>query len=141
VDVTISRIEELKTELIKDLCIKAEMKIDKINGKFFNDEKNIFLVAFDEKSPCGFLYGYLLECFQTERPYMFLYSIDVFDGYKRRGVGEKLIEKLKDIAVKYKCSEIFVLTNDSNDAAKGLYEKIGAIRENMDDVMYVYNIE
>ena len=136
----ILRMEKLDAELIECLCKYSEMKIEKINEKFFNDKKNIIIVAFDSQNPCGFLYGYLLECFHTERPYLFLYSIDVFDGYKRKGIGGKLIEKFKEIAIKNNCSEIFVFTNDSNDAAKGLYEKIGAIRENMDDVMYVYNI-
>jgi len=67
---------------------------------FFNDEKNIIIVAFNSQNLCGFLYGYLLECFHTERPHMFLYSIDVFDGYKIKGIGEKLIEKFKEIAIK-----------------------------------------
>jgi ribosomal protein S18 acetylase RimI-like enzyme len=72
---------------------------------------------------------------------MFLYSIDVFPDFQGRGVGTALIEKLKGMALARGCSEIFVLTNASNSAANRLYQKTGGIRENPDDVMYVYLLQ
>ncbi len=137
----ILRIEKADKELIKYLCEKTDMRLEKLNEKFFLDDKNVLLVSFEDATPSGFLWGYQLDHFHSEKPYMFLYSIDVFDEYKRKGIGKKLIEQLKVIAIENKCSEIFVFTNDGNDPAKALYESIGAIRENMDDVMYVHNLE
>lgn len=139
-DTKILRVEKLDKELIEDLCRLSAMNLEKLNKKFFENDHNVLLVAFTKEKPSGFLWGYQLDCFHSERPYMFLYSIDVFEAYKRQGTGKKLMEKLKEIANENSCSEIFVFTNDSNNAAKGLYESIGAIRENMDDVMYVYNM-
>ena len=68
-------------------------------------------------------------------------SIDVFPDFQGRGVGTALIEKLKGMALARGCSEIFVLTNASNSAANRLYQKTGGIRENPDDVMYVYLLQ
>src|SRR5690554_7231469 len=54
---------------------------------------------------------------------MFLYSIDVFPRFQRRGVATALIEELKRLAAARNCSEIFVLTNENNPAANRLYQK------------------
>ena len=71
---------------------------------------------------------------------MFLYSIDVVKNYQRMGVATKLISFLKEEAFVSNCSEIFVLTNNSNEAAMKMYKATGGIRENEDDVMFVYQI-
>ena len=84
------------------------------------------------------MYAYVLEAPHAVRPKMFLYSIDVFPRFQRRGVATALIEELKRLAAARNCSEIFVLTNENNPAANRLYQKTGGMRENPDDVMYVY---
>ena len=108
------------------------------NHHFFEDEKNILLVAYTNAEPCGFLYGYLLESLRSKQPKLFLYSIDVIEQHRRKRVGTKLIEALKEIAREHSCHEIFVLTNRSNLAAMRLYETTGGSIENNDDVLFVY---
>ena len=125
-------------EVISALFEAVGEKIAVINQKFFEDDRNILLIAFSDQEAQGFLYGYLLESVKNRGPSMFLYSIDVLPAYQNRGIGSKLIDELKDIAIQNECSEIFVLTNDSNEIAKKLYQRTGGVRENPDDVMYVY---
>ena len=124
-------------QLIRTLSRRAGMRFEQVNHRFFDNEHNILLVAFKGGEPLGFLYAYCLERMERKRPMMFLYAIDVFAGYKRQGIGTQLIEKLKEVAEDMGCTEIFVLTNDHNKAAKALYQKCGGVRENTDDVMFV----
>ena len=134
----IERIRELDVELISYLFQTAGMEISAANGRFFQSEDNILLVAEEAGTPAGCVYAYVLEAPHAVRPKMFLYSIDVFPRFQRRGVATALIEELKRLAAARNCSEIFVLTNENNPAANRLYQKTGGMRENPDDVMYVY---
>lgn len=135
---SIERIHELDAGLVSYLFQAAGMEVGQANGRFFQAEDNILLVAKEDGEPAGFLYAYILEAPHALRPKMFLYSIDVFPKFQGRGVGAALIEELKRLAAHRNCSEIFVLTNENNPAANRLYQKTGGMRENPDDVMYVY---
>jgi ribosomal protein S18 acetylase RimI-like enzyme len=104
------------------------------------NRKAVLLVAYRENVPCGFLYAYLLDSPNSVQPKMFLYSIDVFENHQRGGIGTCLIRYLKRIGKRENCSEIFVLTNRSNNAAMKLYESTGGKKDNTDDVMFVYSV-
>lgn len=136
--VVIERVRQADEELVKHLFRSAGMEFEQINEAFFADGRNYLLVAREGHKLLGFLYAYLLDAPHSLRPQMFLYSINVFPEFQRRGVGRALIEELKKIAREGRCSEIFVLTNAANLPANLLYQKTGGIRENPDDVMYVY---
>ena len=72
---------------------------------------------------------------------MFLYSIDVFRDYRRQGIAGRLIIELKKLAKENRCSEIFVMTNQSNGPAMELYTKTGGRVANGDDILFVYDRE
>lgn len=119
----------------------AHIKLDFItpNRNFFNSERNILLVAFASNKPVGFLYAYLLEDLKSNRSSIFLYSIDVFEGFRQKGIGTMLIEYLKDCARIRHCRKVFVLTENINLPAMQLYEKTGGVRQSPDDVLFVYS--
>src|SRR5262249_27701242 len=139
--VIVRRVREFDASLLQELFAEAGATTISPNPAFFEDEKNILLVAYDSNRPSGFLYGYLLTSLRVKSPKLFLYSIDVATQYQHRGVGTLLIEELKSLARCESCSEIFVLTNKSNSAAIKLYERTGGTPENEDDVMFVYSGE
>jgi len=137
----VKQVNQSDDVLIPKLFELAGMDKGLANPRFFGGSDGILLVAYQEREPVGFLYGYVLESLNGVRPNMFLYSIDVFPGYKRKGTGTALVEKLLELAKKRNCREIFVLTNASNQSAMEFYRKTGGRRENDDDVMFVYPIE
>ncbi|NMB56855.1 GNAT family N-acetyltransferase [Candidatus Beckwithbacteria bacterium] len=110
------------------------------NPKYFDNKQNILLVAYDDNELSGFLYAYLLESLDQLSGKIFLYSVDVFAKFRRQGIATQLITELKQLARNNNCSEIFVLTNQNNQAAMRLYQKTQGVRENNDDVMFVYNL-
>jgi len=136
----IRHLQQAETGLIKCLFATAGMQVDQVNRKFFTDDRNILLAAYITGEPAGFLYAYKLERMNSAKPLILLYSIDVFKLFRKQGIGTALIEMLKEMAASAGCSEIFVLTNESNIAATKLYQKTGGVRENYDDVMYTYQL-
>jgi ribosomal protein S18 acetylase RimI-like enzyme len=141
-DTVIKRISEYDKDLIALLFTKAGegQNIDPSPG-FFKDPRNILLAAYTGGIASGFLYAYVLSGLKTPYPKMFLYSIDVFIEYRRRGIAGLLIAALKKLAKANRCSEIFVMTNKSNEAAMQLYAGSGGAKENGDDVLFVYDRE
>ena len=135
----IRQIHKYENSLIKSIFLKAHGRFHSASKRFFMNRSNILLIAFHKNIPCGFLYAYLLDSLNSNHPKMFLYSIDVFDDYKRTGIGTLLVNHLKRISKKHNCSEIFVLTNKSNAAAMKFYASTNGKRENTDDVMFVYS--
>jgi ribosomal protein S18 acetylase RimI-like enzyme len=126
---------------LKILVESLEKTETEINQHFFSDNKNICFIAYIDGNPVGYIYGYILTDIKKRPVKIFLYSIDVLSAYQRKGVATKLINYLKAEAIANKCSEVFVLTNSSNLAAMKTYKATGGVRENEDDVMFVYELK
>lgn len=111
-----------------------------MNAGFFENSQNVFLVAYDDGAPAGYLIAYLLERINSPQPKMMVYSVDTFPEFRRRGVGTALIEKVKEIAREKNCKSVFIPTHASNVCAMGLYEKTGGTRTAQDDVIFAYDL-
>jgi len=127
-----------KTSILRELFERAGTTGFETNPGFFADRKNILLVSYTNGLLSGFLWAYVLECPGSLRPKMLLYSIDVFEECRRQGVAALLVSRLKLLAVRHRCTEVFVPTSRSNTAAVGLYRKTGGSTEASDDVLFIY---
>lgn len=108
--------------------------------KFLSNSQNVLLSAEVKDILVGQLIGYILDCWENDESMFFLYSIDVVETYQRQGVGTALIEEAQKYSQMRGCSEAFVLTNESNLAAKKLYQSTGGMRSLPDDVvMFEYD--
>lgn len=108
--------------------------------KFLSNSQNILLSAAIEDVLVGQVIGYLLTRWDKDEPMLFLYSIDVEENYQRQGIGTALIKAVRKLGQAEGCSEAFVFTNESNLAAKQLYQSTGGKRSNPDDVvMFEYD--
>jgi ribosomal protein S18 acetylase RimI-like enzyme len=56
---------------------------------------------------------------------MWIWDISVEPECRRQGIGEMLMEFAKRRAAEKKCSELWLLVAESNDAARNLYSKCG----------------
>lgn len=139
-EITIQRVVDFDEEFIRSLFESANEKNVSPNPKFLADERNVLLVAYADQQACGMLYAYILMSPHKLRPELFLYSVDTFQHFRKQGVAVKLIESLKDFAKAQGCNEMFVMTNNNNKAAMGLYEKTGGIVGNYDDILFVYEL-
>jgi ribosomal protein S18 acetylase RimI-like enzyme len=63
------------------------------------------------------LRAHILPRFDAKTAEILLHEIDVLSEYQERGIATALVEEPKEIAVEMNASEIWVITNRSNQAA------------------------
>lgn len=108
--------------------------------RFLSNSQNILLSAEIDDVLVGQVIGYILARWDKDEPMLFLYSIDVVETHQGQGIGTALIEAVSELSQAQGCSEAFVFTNESNLAAKRLYQSTGGQRSNPDDVvMFEYD--
>jgi ribosomal protein S18 acetylase RimI-like enzyme len=137
------------TRLNTDELEKAQASVElfwdtlpsqKTIAKFLSNSHNILISAEFDGTLVGQVIGYILERWDISLPMFFLYSIDVAENYRRRGIGTALIAAIREIGRAEGCTEGFVLTNESNFAAMQLYQSTGGKISTPDDVvMFEYD--
>ena len=110
-------------------------------SKFLIMDSSYLIAAYNDDTPIGFALGFQLPCIDRDRCMMNLYEIGVLPEYNRQGVGRAMINCLKEICGEKDFTEMWVITNESNSSAMGLYESTGAIRPAKDDVVFVYEFD
>jgi aminoglycoside 3-N-acetyltransferase I len=108
---------------------------------YLADDRNVFLIAYDEAEAVGFLRGTSLGQLKSSRRQMFLYEVAVEAAYRRRGIATQLVRELIQYCQAHGFEEMFVFTDDpANVAAERLYRATGAVTETPGDRMYVYRL-
>ena len=107
---------------------------------YLADRNCILLVAEVERDPAGQILGYILKRWDSGRPMLFLYSIEVVESYRRKGVARELVREFQRIGTEAGCGGSFVLTNESNAPAMQMYRALGGTRTNPDDVMFEWQM-
>jgi ribosomal protein S18 acetylase RimI-like enzyme len=105
-----------------------------------SEERDHLLFAYVDGQAAGMARAVELMRPDTLRRQMFLYEIGTEPAFQRQGVARALIEDLLQMSHERDCLEMFVLTGESNEAAMRLYEMTGGVRENDDDVMFVWTL-
>jgi ribosomal protein S18 acetylase RimI-like enzyme len=98
------------------------------------DPRTIFLVAFEEGEPAGFVLAYELLRRHGDPTSLFVYEVDVAEAFRRRGIARELLRALAKIAAERGIRRGFVLTERSNEPAMRLYEAAGGAVEGEDVV-------
>jgi ribosomal protein S18 acetylase RimI-like enzyme len=93
--------------------------------ELLDDERTIFLVAFDGDLPVGFVLAYELVRRHGDPSKLFVYEVDVTETHRRRGIGKALLTGLDRIARARGIREGWVLTDRTNEAAIALYRSVG----------------
>ena len=96
------------------------------------------LAAFDGENLIGGLTAYELAKYKTEVREMFLYELVVDKNYRRKQAASRLIDFLKNICSEKEISEIFLLTENSNFAARNLYLKTDGVP--VETVLFKYEL-
>jgi ribosomal protein S18 acetylase RimI-like enzyme len=92
---------------------------------FLTDPKHYLLLAVKECKAVGSLYGYALQHPYRQRPQFFLYGIDVRPEYSNRGIGTALVASFIAEARLASAFEVWVITNEANQAARRIYTRCG----------------
>jgi GNAT superfamily N-acetyltransferase len=85
---------------------------------------SVALLAYDGPEPVGFLTAFE-HVLPDQEPELYLSEMYVREDRQRRGIGTALVERFRAIARERGCSALWVLTEEDNDAALGLYGSVG----------------
>jgi GNAT superfamily N-acetyltransferase len=106
---------------------------------FLNTSNAALLVAADGDDVVGCVYGHELVHPDSERT-MLLYSLDVLESHRGRGVGKQLVSTFVEHARDRGCTEVWVLTADDNRAALATYASAGGRRDPVNPVMFTWRL-
>ncbi|MAF10018.1 hypothetical protein CMK11_06155 [Candidatus Poribacteria bacterium] len=102
------------------------------------DSRAYLMIGYVEDDPAGFALAYALPRIDARGAMLYLHEVDVLPGFRRMGVATALMDALLGICGEAGFSEMFVISNQSNQAAMRLYESTGGERPAADDVVFVY---
>jgi len=103
--------------------------------RFLQNEANHLLIAYVDGKPAGFVSGTELTHPDQANPELFLNELGVDPVYRGRGLGKALVARLWELARSRGCRGMWVLTDESNAAAKQVYAGAGGTRGD-DQVMF-----
>jgi aminoglycoside 3-N-acetyltransferase I len=92
------------------------------------DGATIFLAAFRDDEPVGFVFGYELARRHGAPSILFVYELDVAEEHRRQGIARRLMSELAEVARARGIRDGFVLTEPDNDPANALYRSLGGER-------------
>jgi ribosomal protein S18 acetylase RimI-like enzyme len=95
------------------------------------DPRTIFLVAFDDDTPIGFVLAYELPRRHGLEVTLCVYEIEVSEAHRNRGIGGRLLRELEALARGRGVEEGFVLTDADNVPAMRLYASAGGARNDV----------
>ncbi len=83
------------------------------------------LIAYLDNTPVG-----LANCFEAFstfacKPIINIHDLAVLENCRGKGIGQKLLEKVEEIAKSQGCCKITLEVLDGNEAAKSVYKKFG----------------
>jgi ribosomal protein S18 acetylase RimI-like enzyme len=96
--------------------------------ELLGDDRTIYLAAFADGEPIGFVLAYELLRRHGDPSLLFVYEVDVAPPFRRRGVAAALFDELERLARERGIREGFVLTDADNDAANALYASRRGVR-------------
>lgn len=102
--------------------------------EILENPNNFVFAAFKDNEAVGWTVSYRLQRYTKDE--MFLYEVDVMPEHRRQGIATALIQNIKDYCGENGFRGLFVMTNEGNDEAMGLYGKTGATRKSGDDVLF-----
>lgn len=131
--------EDKALEVMETFFIEADESIP--SSVFLKNTINYLLVAYLTDKPVGMLLGYELQRPETQRHMFFVYEMEVVETQRRSGIGRALIDYFKDICKERHGTEVFLLTNRSNEPAMNLFKSAGGKPEGNDNVLFVFTNE
>ena len=106
--------------------------------RFLEDQRHHLLLGYVEDQPAGFVSA--VEVFHPDkRCELFLNEIAVVERARRGGVARALIDELKQVGRDQGCGVMWVLTDEGNAAAMGLYRSTGGLWNGDVQVMFEFD--
>jgi ribosomal protein S18 acetylase RimI-like enzyme len=120
-------VEEYASELLRSGSYdeaRARSRSERSYASLHEDGE-IYLAAHDEAGTWVGVLGYVLKGFDddpTTEPALFVYDLDVFEPFRRRGHATEILAHASAIAADAGASSVLLTVLEGNDGARALYE-------------------
>jgi ribosomal protein S18 acetylase RimI-like enzyme len=109
--------------------------------EFLNDPRHHIAVAIDEGAVVGFVSAVLYVHPDKPHPELWINEVGVAPSHHRRGIAGQLLRAVLDVGREAGCTEAWVLTDRSNEAAMRLYGSAGGVEAPDDQVMFTFFLD
>lgn len=99
-----------------------------------------FIVALEDSEPVGYLSAFAFPDVINDGLLAYLYDIVVHSDSQQRGIGRRMLEKMKSLCSRDGVRLIWAGTTRDNAAARAFFEKTGAERVGESYCEYEYRI-
>jgi ribosomal protein S18 acetylase RimI-like enzyme len=108
---------------------------------FLADPRHRLAVAIDDGLVVGFVSAVRYVHPDKARPELWINEVGVAPTHHRRGIARLLLRSVLDEARSDGCSEAWVLTDRTNDAAMRTYASVGGEEHPTDQVMFTFVLD
>lgn len=108
--------------------------------EFLNDPRHRLVVAMDDKLVVGFISAVIYVHPDKAKPELWINEVGVSPSHQGQGIGKMLLRRMLETGQQVGCSEAWVLTERTNDAAMALYKSLSGIEEAPDPVMFTFKL-
>ena len=126
-------------QLAADACRLFGGEGDLDPTSFLSGAQTALLIGEDSLGIAGWVYGHELVHPDGEKT-MMLYALDVVERARRQGVGTALTTAFVHHAHARGCTEVWVLTDETNPAAVATYAAAGGKRDETPPVMFTWKL-
>ena len=106
---------------------------------FVSNPNNLAYYILEEEKVVAFAWGYVLERMDAASM-LYIHSVDVLEGYRRKGYGRELIARFLDFARENGFRNTFLITDKDNFEANKLYQSFSHEKEE-DKNLYIFKEE
>jgi ribosomal protein S18 acetylase RimI-like enzyme len=105
--------------------------------EFLADPRHHLVVAIDEDTVVGFASA-VHYVHPDKAPQLWINEVGVAPAYHRRGIGRAVLAAILERGRSLGCTEAWVLTEEDNTPARGLYQALGGVESEC--IMYTISL-
>lgn len=109
-------------------------------AEFLADPRHHIAVAIDDGVVIGFVSAVHYVHPDKPQPELWINEVSVAETHRRQGIGRRMLDMMLSQAIRVGCSEAWVLTHGTNQAAMRLYASCDGIEADEDAVMFEFNL-
>ena len=109
-------------------------------AEFLADPRHHIAVAIDEGVVVGFVSAMHYVHLDKPMPELWINEVSVAETHRGQRIGRRMLDMMLSQAIRLGCSEAWVLTHRTNQAAMRLYASCDGIAADEDAVMFEFNL-
>lgn len=107
-------------------------------AEFLADPRHHIVVAIDDGIVVGFVSAVHYVHPDKSKPELWINEVSVAVSHQRQGIARRMMQEIRQAAVRLGCSGMWVLTHRSNKPAMRLYGSCGGTEADEDAVMFEF---